>query len=237
MKKWVLACVILCMLLSVPAMAEAADVAGTWYLTEIDIEGSIITPEDLGVQTTLELNADGGAVMDTQGLDTPPKGTWTADGGAITVILDGESYACTVADGVLSMTAEEDMCMRFSREQPEVSAFVPAAAVDAPVEDFEGSWIAVKMEMDGMVYNSSILGSDISAVIEGTEIKLDGYLFNNKSLELTYADGAMTQSGIDDASGERVGLTVRILEDGMLAVTLEAGESTGALVFYMERVD
>ena len=234
MKKAIAALMVLSMLLSAVAVAEAADVTGTWYLNEMQMEGQSFNPADFGYEITMELKDDGTAQLTAPDED-PQAGTWTLEGDKLTVTVDDEPLEMTLADGTL--TVEQDgMGMVFGREHTESPSFEPAAPVEAAQEDFAGTWVATKIGMDGAYYDVSLLTSamggegDITAVIEGTTITLNGFLFSNTSLPLQYADGALSFSGTDEA-GSVGAITVRLLEDGMLAVELEATGSS--FVFYM----
>ncbi len=235
MKKAFAALLILSMLLSALAVAEAADAAGTWYLIEIQSEGQSLSPADLGMSMTLELKADGTVTATTSMDDEVGEGTWEANGDKVTITINDDPQEFTLADGKL--TADEDgMIMVFSQEEPAANAFTPAAAVEAEEADFAGVWTAERIGLEGQYYPVSILGADVTATIEGTTITLDGFMFSNTSMPLEFADGKLSFSGSDDESGITMGITATLLEDGMLALDLDAGES-GAFTFYMNRAE
>ncbi|MBR1820694.1 MAG: hypothetical protein IJ769_03625 [Clostridia bacterium] len=229
MKKAFAALVIFSMLLTAVAVAEAADVAGVWYLNEITEDGESFNPGDFGISITLTLNEDGTAVMDGMS-DEAEEGAWAADGDAVTLTFDGDDMAVAIEDGNL-IIAEDSASMVFGREQT-AEVFVPAEPVEAALEDYAGAWTADKIGMDGSYYDAALLGADVTATIEDTTITLDGFRFSGESISLEYADGALSFSGTDDESGAFAGITARLLEDGNLSLTLDAGE-TGAFAFIM----
>lgn len=235
MKKAFAALLILSMLLSALAVAEAADVAGTWYLVELQSEGQTLNPSDFGMSMTLELKADGTVTATTSMDSEVGEGTWEANGDKVTVTIDGTAEEFALADGKL--TADQDgMTMVFSQEEPTADTFAPAAPVQAEEADFAGTWTAERIGLEGQYYPVSILGADVTATIEGTTITLDGFLFSNTSMPLEFADGKLSFSGSDDESGVTMGITASLLEDGMLALDLDAGEQ-GAFTFYMSRAE
>ncbi len=235
MKKAFAALVILSMLLSAVAVAEAADVTGTWYLISIESEGMAFNPSDFGMSITMELKEDGTALSATSGEDDTAEGTWKMEGDKVTVDIDDSPVEFTLADGKLS--AEQDgMTMVFSQEEPVADTFTPAAPVEAEEADFAGTWTAVKIGLEGQYYPVSILGGDVTATIDGATITLDGFLFSGTSMPLEFADGKMAFSGTDEESGATLGVAATLLEDGMLALDLDAGDQ-GAFTFYMNRAE
>ena len=235
MKKAFAAMMILCMLLSAVAVAEAGDVAGTWYLNELVMEGMTMNPADMGMQVTMELKEDGTAAMTSSIDGTTTEGTWAQDGETVTVTTDGDEVAFALADGKLSADMGDGV-MVFTKDQPEGETFAPAEPIQAAEEDFAGAWKAEYIGMEGSYYPVSLLGSDVTAKIEGTKITLDGFMFSNTELPLEYADGALSMSGTDEESGTSMSVQAQMLEGGMLAVQMDAGE-TGSFSFYMVRAE
>lgn len=232
MKKAFAALLILSMLLGAVAVAEAAGAAGTWYMIEMNNDGQVINPAELGMTVALELAEDGTATMSGMGGEEAQTGTWTIDGTTVTVTIDGDPLDFALEDGKLT-ASDDTMTMVFSQEQPEVEAFVPAAAVEAAVEDFAGTWNAVKIGLEGQYYDVSILGADVTATIEDTTITLDGFMFSNQSLSLEYADGALSFSGSSEAL--EMSIKASMLEDGMVALDLAANGQ--AFTFYLSRAE
>ena len=227
MKKLIAVLLILA-LLGTMAMAEAADVVGTWYAVEVVVEGQTFSPADFGIEVIVTLNEDGTATMD--GVGDAAEGTWTIDGDTVTITeKDAEDTVMTLVDGKLTMSTDETT-MVFSQEAPE--AFVPAAAIEAALEDFTGIWKAEQIGLEGQYYSVSLLGADVTATIEDATLTLDGFLFSNNSFPVEYADGVLSFSKSDDESGEQVDIRATLLEDGMLMVNLDAGEQ-GAFAFYL----
>lgn len=230
MKKAFAALLILSMLLSAMAVAEAADVAGDWYMIEMQAEGMTINPADMGMEMILTLAEDGTASMSGMG-DEPSTGTWAINGTTVTVTIEGDPLDFTLADGKLT-ASQDDMTMVFSKEAS--ATFAPAAPVEAAAEDFAGTWNAERIGMEGQYYPVSILGADITAAIEGTTITLNGFMFNNTAIQLEHADGKLSFSGsVEDAT---LSITASLLEDGTMALDMDAGDQ-GAFTFYMVKAE
>lgn len=235
MKKAFAALLVLSMLLSAVALAEAADVAGTWYLVQMEQDGQSFNPADFGMEMTLELAEDGTATMNSTSETEPSVGTWTIDGTTVTVTIDDQPLDFALEDGKL-IANQDELVMTFSTEAPVGETFAPAAAIEAAEADFEGTWQAAKIGLEGQYYDVSILGADVTATFKGNDITLDGFLFSGQTLSLSYADGALSFSGSDEKSGIEMGIKATLLEDGMMALDLDAGEQ-GAFTFYMNRAE
>lgn len=234
MKKALAALVVLTMLLSAVAVAEADSLVGIWYLNTMESDGTSFNPADFGVEMSIELKDDGTAVV-LSSEDETKEGTWSAEGDTVTVTVDDDPLVLTLTDGDL-VAEEDDMKMVFGTEKSEAEAYVPGAPIEAAVEDFAGAWTATKIEMDGTYYDVALLGVEVTASIEDTTITLDGFMFSNNALPLEYADGVLTFSDTDEESGSFGSITAQLLDDGALSLTLDAGE-TGSFAFIMVRAE
>ena len=236
MKKAFAALLILTMLVAAVAVAEGADVAGTWYLLEMSQGGQSYDPASMGMSITMELNADGTAVLTNPMAEEPENGTWTLDGDTITVVDEsGVPMVLTMADGKLTAN-EDDLTMTFGREI-EGGVFAPAAPVEAAEEDFNGTWEAYKVGamggfLDASVLNEQMGTENFNITIEGGQVTLNGFMFSGQSTAATFADGKLTLSELSDASG--VGIVIQMLEDGTMALNMDAGEQ-GSFAFYLNR--
>ena len=239
MKKAFAAFLILSMLLTAVAVAEAADVTGTWYLVEMREGEQSINPADFGMSITMQLNEDGTAILDSSIETEPQNGTWSVDGETI-VVVDGNDQPMNfvLQDGQL-VADEDGHGMIFGREEPEGEAFTPAApVVAAAAEDFFGAWQAAKIGLESSYYDVSMLGAEVSAVIDERGVTLDGFLFSQTTLPLTFADGAMSYaaSAGEGEDAMNMSVTAQLLEDGALSLALDGGE-TGSFTFFLNRVE
>ena len=237
MKKLFAVLLALAMLLSVAAFAEAADVVGTWYLNELVTEGSSLSPATFGMEMSMTLNEDGTASAATvQGEETEEEsGTWSIDGTTVTVDLNGSAQAFEFADGALS--AEMDgMTMVFGQEKVEGEVYVPAEPVEAAQEDFAGSWTATKVGFGDTYFDWAIMadmfGDPLTAVIDGTTLTLNGFMFSGEAIEMAYDAGALAFSAEDPDAQMVAGVTAQILEDGAMKLTMTVSDDA---VFILEK--
>ena len=107
MKKAFAAFLILSMLLTAVAVAEAADVTGTWYLVEMREGEQSINPADFGMSITMQLNEDGTAILDSSIETEPQNGTWSMDGETI-VVVDGDGQPMNFVQQDGQLVADED---------------------------------------------------------------------------------------------------------------------------------
>lgn len=138
MKK--LVSVLLCLLLVCamsPAMAlEMADVTGTWYLTQAIIGGAAVSPESVGMDVSIELRGDSGAVLYSNGNATPA--VWKVDGSKVRVVDPaGGVIELTYTAGSLTMDLNGSL-MTFGREPARHER--PTSVNAEQAADFYGTW-------------------------------------------------------------------------------------------------
>ena len=237
MKKAFAAMLVLAMLLSALAVAEAADLVGMWYLVELSNQGQTFAPADLGMSMSIELKEDGTAHLDSSVEGGVGEGSWSVNGDVITIIDNaGTAMDMTLQDGRL-VGDVQGVTMTLAREEPgEVIDFAPAAEVEAAEADFDGDWKAEWIGMEGEFYRASILGSEVNVNIESGAVTLNGFQFDNVALPLEFADGKLTFSGTDPDNGFQLSITTVMLEDGRMSLYLDAG-AQGAVTFYLARVE
>ena len=226
MKKLLVFALSLALLLSAAAFAESIDYTGVWYLTSLEAEGVTYSPADFGMEMSIEINDNGTATGTTfmGGESETVEGSWLFGDVGITLTLDGDPADFVMEDGVLS--AEQDgMKMVFSREKPEVEAFVPAAPkADTAVEDYAGSWTAVKVCYEGNYLDTSVLGFGVNVTIDGTALTVNGFPFEEATFETEFADGALSYT-IESSEEEMIsGVSARLLEDDTISFTITASE-------------
>lgn len=117
--------------------ADAGDMAGKWVVAYGDVEGMIMTGDELasfGLIIEINLNADGTASMDMAG-EVEEGIAWTADASAVTLTVEGDAVAMPInADGTIVWDLGDGMLMYFAKEGAEVT--VPAgAATEDPTEE------------------------------------------------------------------------------------------------------
>jgi len=235
MKKLTAIILTLALLIFPVALAESADFLGTWYLNEMTMGDNVLSPSALGMDMTLELNEDGTAVLASPTEEAArQEATWKLEGDVVTVTVDGEDMTLSLQDGALK-GEQGGMGMNFGREKVETETYQPAEArADATEADYAGNWQAAYMDMDGTYLPASMLGMDLTAVIEGTGMTLNGmYGFENNAYEAAFSDGALVHQGGDDEM--YTSITAQLLEDGALRMTFMSGDTP--LVLFLEKAE
>ena len=217
------------------AMAETTDYLGTWYLNEMTMGDASFAPAAMGMDLTMEIKEDGTAVLTAPGEEEAVQAaTWTLDGETLTVTVDREDMTLTLQDGALK-GEQGGMGMCFGREKVEAEVYEPAAEVEDAVEaDYAGTWVSKYMEMEGNYIPASMLGMDLTSVVDGTAMTLDGmYVFENTKIESTFSNGVLTHEGGDDEM--YAGITAQLLQDGAMKLTFDTGDEP--LVLIMEKAE
>ncbi len=104
----------LALMLSLAACGGGGGVAGTYKLTEMNIEGvnmdltKLASTFGMEVNITLDLKADGSFILDGNGLSGLDNisGTWTSSGSTLSLDADGETITGTLNGGAIVL--EED---------------------------------------------------------------------------------------------------------------------------------
>ena len=223
MKKLISLMLILCMAcMLIPAMAEEESPAGVWYG---DYSGAVMI---------LTLGEDGSASMEVSG-NVMGTGTWAVVDGKIEITMNDMSgepstVVATLADGVLTM-ADDTMSVDFTREP--IEAWAPAEVkADAAAEDFDGEWVVAKVSMMGMMLDAASIGmGDVGVKIENCTVVFSGssesitFFTGTDPIELPYENGALVYSVDIPNDAEPLTFTMKaeLLQDGMLAVTIDMG--------------
>lgn len=221
MKKGLSILVALAMLLTlaVPALAEAASVAGVWTMTAMISSGVEIDPVSMGMEMSMDLAEDGTGTLTAFGVGSEV--TWTFDGATLDV---------TDPDGTVSFELQEDGTLRAdisgmetiwssgAADSPEAAPVeTPAVATDVEDGAAVGVWQLVSASAANIAVDLQAMGLEI--LIEFAEDGTCTMTTNGVS-----ETGAWTQDGAnismtDDASGTE--LVFQMLEDGTLLVDLQ----------------
>lgn len=230
MKKGLSVLVALAMLLTlaVPALAEAASVAGVWTMTAMISSGVDIDPVSMGMEMSMDLAEDGTGTLTAFGVGSEV--TWTFDGATLDV---------TDPDGTVSFELQEDGTLRAdisgmetiwssgAADSPEAAPVeTPAVATDVEDGAAVGVWQLVSASAANIAVDLQAMGLEI--LIEFAEDGTCTMTTNGVS-----ETGAWTQDGAnismtDDASGTE--LVFQMLEDGTLLVDLQGMQMTFAYV-------
>ena len=221
MKKGLSVLVALAMILTlaVPALAEAASVAGVWTMTAMISSGVEIDPVSMGMEMSMDLAEDGTGTLTAFGVGSEV--TWTFDGATLDV---------TDPDGTVSFELQEDGTLRAdisgmetiwssgAADSPEAAPVeTPAVATDVEDGAAVGVWQLVSASAANIAVDLQAMGLEI--LIEFAEDGTCTMTTNGVS-----ETGAWTQDGAnismtDDASGTE--LVFQMLEDGTLLVDLQ----------------
>lgn len=221
MKKGLSVLVALAMLLTlaVPALAEAASVAGVWTMTAMISSGVEIDPASMGMEMSMDLAEDGTGTLTAFGVGSEV--TWTFDGATLDV---------TDPDGTVSFELQEDGTLRAdisgmetiwssgAADSPEAAPVeTPAVATDVEDDAAVGVWQLASASTANIAVDLQAMGLEI--LIEFAEDGTCTMTTNGVS-----ETGAWTQDGAnismtDDASGTE--LVFQMLEDGTLLVDLQ----------------
>lgn len=221
MKKGLSILVALAMLLTlaVPALAEAASVAGVWTMTAMISSGVEIDPVSMGMEMSMDLAEDGTGTLTAFGVGSEV--TWTFDGATLDV---------TDPDGTVSFELQEDGTLRAdisgmetiwssgAADSPEAAPVeTPAVATDVEDGAAVGVWQLASASAANIAVDLQAMGLEI--LIEFAEDGTCTMTTNGVS-----ETGAWTQDGAnismtDDASGTE--LVFQMLEDGTLLVDLQ----------------
>lgn len=232
MRKLICALATLCLLFTLFAVAEAADIAGTWYLNDIIIEGSSYSPAAYGMQMVLTFDEDGtgSAAMTQGGTSSAFDFTWTIEGDTVTVTTDGSDETLIYADDQLTEEAANGQ-MVFGREDLSGAPYAPAAPVEAAIGDFAGSWTATYagtgsldelfLPWDALV---DYLGEPVTIAFDGTTGVMNWAVLGVVDLEVEfdYADGMLVTELPATETSPASTTTVQLLEDGNLLLTISA---------------
>ncbi len=200
-----------CML--IPAMAEG--VVGTWYLVEMQANGAVVNPAQMGINWTMVFNEDGTAEnrMEMMGQVQEASGTWTMEGDTITFTVEGNPATMQLVDGKLSADMNGQTAV-FSQEAP-AAVEKPAVVAAESEEAFFGDWELCAIDMMNMYMEKSMLG-------------MAGMEWFNVKLSIEAGKAAMTSKVSQEAEEETQIYDTRF-EDGKLVIEIDlsAAESIG----------
>ena len=258
MKKLISLLLALCMAcMLIPAVAEDSPV-GVWYAVKVIMKGVEVNPADMGMDWTMTFNEDGSFVnsMGIMGQSQDTTGTWTYEGGTLSVTSDGSTAALPFADGAITIDMGEEGSAVFTQEAP--AAAPKAAVVAAESEDvFLGSWALSSIDIMGihatkdMFASFGMEGYEVSMVIEPGKVTMTsataGTDPSSTEMESVFEGGKLLVKipNLEEslqAAGE-LGLnldigdtqTIELVEDGTILYSMEfMGMSMGV---YLEKTD
>lgn len=233
MKKLLSLLLVLAMVLGCTAFAEGVDYTGTWILTGAEAEGIQMGPSMLamiGLEQSMELNADGTLVMITvvPGAENMEEaGTWTVTETGIALVDDVQTIEVVYQDEMLIIDEEASgAVLMFTREgaAPAVAeAAGPEAQANVDAASFEGQWLMTGVSMMGMDLSAEDLGMYMAFVLADGK----GIMGTNESEDGSIVTGEVVYTVTEE---EGVGTVLSISP-----VPEEGAEEEEPLVMYMSQ--
>ena len=230
MKKLVsllLALALACMML--PTLADGIDLTGEWYLTEVQMGEDKLPPSALGVEMTITLNADGTALIVTSyGEEAEEEvDTWTLADGVITFTAEEGEAQEFLLEGDLLKYDIGGAYMIFSREAPEAAALPQVIAAESE-EAFLGEWTLTTIGAGGSLLPAAALGAEGKLTVEAGKLTLVS------GEEIIEGETALTEDGklaIGDGS-----MALELNDNGWLSITRQFDEAT-VMIMYFEKAE
>lgn len=214
--------------------AEATNVEGTWYLNSLIFDGIEMSPAAVGLETSITLNADGTALMQSVGEDDGVA-AWSQDGETITVTSEDEVIVFTL-DGDTLVMGDEEGTMIFGQEKTEAEPFVASPVrEDVALSDFDGTWTATIIDMMGMQLPVGSFGMDMTLTIRNGSASISS--IGEEGEQANTANGVFEGNTLTldvPASETSMGTTMALVlrEDGSMSYTDDRGE---AMTIYFEK--
>lgn len=217
----------------------SSEVAGTWYLNNMEMEGMSIAPASMGMEMTITLNEDNTALIQISG-EEDETGTWTLEGDQVSITSGEETLSLTLSEGAL--TVEEDgMKMIFGQEKVEAEAFVAAPVrTGVALEDFDGVWSATTLDMMGMQMPVASMGMEMTLSIEGGKAQVTATSEGeDEQSEMTgsLADDVLTLSAPAAEGEDAETMALKLHEDGTMSYSEEMDGEDGSVTLYFQKVE
>jgi len=216
-----------------PAALDAAGIVGSWYLNVLETEGVALDPATIGLDMVMVFNEDHTALPFVDGQPADQFGRWVIVDGKVHASADENEIANE--DGMVftpvggNLVVEENgMKMIFGREKAGAEPTgVPPVDTDAALADFNGTWSAYLMELEGTWVPLDSLDHSPTLVIEDGKVTLTLYE-ESLYLEGDVSEGVLTATAVDDGSILSFSLQV----DGIISFAM--GPTT---TLYFEKAD
>ena len=216
MKKLISLILILCMAcMLIPAMAED-DILGDWYLNELSLNGTTVSPADMGMTMTYTFKEGGVLEMtgEMMGEKNSATGTWSLDGSTITITIEDSTQTATFADGKITIE-DQGQVGTMTKEAPEVKEKAKTVAADSE-EAFFGSWTLNAMDVMGMYVDKA---------------QFDSFGMTGYEATMTVEAGKVhTVIAMGEAQGETATDYSSKFEDGKLLLPVELPEDQAKML-------
>ncbi len=240
MKKLVslLLALLLCMNL---ALAEAVDYTGTWYFVEASYQGQTLLAAELGMDTSMTLNADGTAYSEAQMQQLPAVWVAADSGVMIYPVVEGAALEVGIPytlEGDRLVTEEEGFRMVYSRDR-EAGGFyvVGEPQTDATMADYNGTWVATVAQVMGMQVPMAETNRYMILRIDNGTASLG---MGETKEEYTFSCKAVVENGallLMDMTTDEEGFSLQLNDAGRLVMTQELGENMTGIVYLEKQAD
>ena len=214
------------------ALAEQEDVLGQWYLTELVIGDTPVSPAVMDMDVTLILSEDGQAAMLSQQEEETEttEGTYTFDGDTLTLTETGgdeEVLTFTLEEGFL--TCENgDITMIFGREP--VEALRVPEPIDAQGEaDFLGVWTLDQIGVDGSLVPAGVFGIEMTMTIDEGLISIQSGEDDLGTETSAFENGALISTEDETEATS----TYTLCDDGSLRCVDDAEGEDGMTLYFV----
>lgn len=213
----------------------ATDVAGTWYLNTIEMNGASISPEVMGMEMTMTLNEDKSTVLVASG-QNDTAGTWMIENDELTVDDGITAQVFALVDDTL-VTEMFGMTMSFGKEKVEAPAVeIASVRIATDISEFDGTWRGVQVDYMGTIVPLALVQMDLTMTISGGEVQLN--MMQGDQIITQEMTGELVEGALLAAWGEGETMNSVILElheDGALSYSMTADETTATI--YCEKMD
>ena len=207
----------LCLMLPVTSFAQPADYTGEWVCTAVDMGDGVLLKEYEGIAVSelmrLTLDQSGGLTVNSLGQTIP--GTWAAQSGGITALIEGQQVVFELKDGKLVNT--DNGVTSYLERQPAKPK--PGGLLSLlSGRKYEGRWISTAVDEGDGVLSPALDGMLIDGLFT-IDIRGDGTLLFSSTGDEDKGQWEEIEGGIrvtaDDES------IVILLVNGQLALEVD----------------
>lgn len=220
------------------SLAEAVDYTGTWYFVEATYQGQTLLAVELGMDTSMTLNADGTAYSQAQMQQLPATWMATDSGVMIYPVVEGAALEVGILytlEGDRLVAEDEGLRMVYSRDRADGGFYaVGEAKADATMDDYNGTWVATVAQVMGMQVPMAETNRYMILRVDNGMATLG---VGETKEEYTIACKAVVENGallLMDMATDEEGFTLQLNDAGRLVMTQELGENMTGIV-YLER--
>ena len=179
--------------------ADADEVQGLWYVTHFAYAGQELMEVDGGFHMSMELRADGEAILDYG--ETHQVTRWVLQGDNLT-FEGNDEFTGTVKDGGITLVDDGGSTLRMARyEMKTVSTMtdLPSAAAAQTAEDYNGTWVVSAVVMAGQNFDAAMLGVDLTVRVADGKAAIithsDTMGFASAGKETAFEGGSLSFNG------------------------------------------